>query len=121
MKKLVSGIKAHYDVPVILFGVGASHLINEWNDLPIDVLGLDWRTSINQADQMGVNKTLQGNLDPSLLLAPWDVIESRLKDILDQGMARGKHIFNLGHGVFPEVQPETLRKVSKFVHNYTQK
>ena len=121
MKKLVSGIKAHYDVPVILFGVGASHLINEWNDLPIDVLGLDWRTSINQADQMGVNKTLQGNLDPSLLLAPWDVIESRLKDILDQGMVRGKHIFNLGHGVFPEVQPETLRKVSKFVHNYTQK
>ena len=121
MKKLVSGIKAHYDVPVILFGVGASHLINEWNDLPIDVLGLDWRTSINQADQMGVNKTLQGNLDPSLLLAPWDVIESRLKDILDQGTARGKHIFNLGHGVFPEVKPETLRKVSEFVHNYTQK
>ena len=39
---------------------------------------------------MGVNKTLQGNLDPSLLLAPWDVIESRLKDILDQGTARGK-------------------------------
>ena len=107
MKKLVSGIKAHYDVPVILFGVGASHLINEWNDLPIDVLGLDWRTSINQADQMGVNKTLQGNLDPSLLLAPWDVIESRLKDILDQGMARGKHKIYLRHGVFAEGQPET--------------
>ena len=43
------------------------------------------------------------------------------KDILDQGTARGKHIFNLGHGVFPEVKPETLRKVSEFVHNYTQK
>lgn len=121
MQKLVSGIKAHHDVPVILFGVGASHLINEWNDLPIDVLGLDWRTSIKQADQMGVSKTLQGNLDPSLLLAPWEVIESRLKVILDQGMERGKHIFNLGHGVFPEVQPETLRKVTEFVHNYTQK
>ena len=120
MEKLISGIKAHHDVPVILFGVGASHLINEWNDLPIDVLGLDWRTSIKQADDMGVKKTLQGNLDPSLLLAPWDVIETRLKEILDQGMNRGKHIFNLGHGVFPEVKPETLRKVSAFVHQYTQ-
>ena len=120
MDKLVNGIKRQHQVPVILFGVGASHLINEWNDLPIDVLGLDWRTSIQQAQQMGVNKTLQGNLDPSLLLAPWEVIEERLKDILAQGMSRGKHIFNLGHGVFPEVQPETLRKVSQFVHDYTQ-
>ena len=47
-------------MPVILFGVGASHLINEWNDLPIDVLGLDWRTSINQAQQLGVTKHYKG-------------------------------------------------------------
>ena len=110
MDRLVCGIKEQHNIPVILFGVGASHLINEWNDLPIDVLGLDWRTSILQADQLGVNKTLQGNLDPSLLLAPWDVLEQRVKAILDEGMQRGKHIFNLGHGVFPEVQPDTLKK-----------
>ncbi|MBJ3773663.1 uroporphyrinogen decarboxylase, partial [Klebsiella pneumoniae] len=64
---------------------------------------------------------LQGNLDPSLLLAPWDVIERKLKPILDQGMAHGKHIFNLGHGVFPEVQPQTLEKITTFVHNYTKR
>ncbi|MFC0137436.1 uroporphyrinogen decarboxylase [Staphylococcus petrasii] len=121
MEQLISGIKSRYDVPVILFGVGASHLINEWNDLPIDVLGLDWRTSITQANQLGVNKTLQGNLDPSLLLAPWDVLEKRIKSILDEGLERGKHIFNLGHGVFPEVQPDTLKRVTQFVHDYTQK
>ncbi|HFN0106994.1 TPA: uroporphyrinogen decarboxylase [Staphylococcus aureus] len=121
MIRLISEVKEKHDVPVILFGVGASHLINEWNDLPIDVLGLDWRTSINQAQQLGVTKTLQGNLDPSILLAPWNVIEERLKPILDQGMENGKHIFNLGHGVFPEVHPETLRKVSEFVHTYTQR
>ncbi|HEE8640616.1 TPA: uroporphyrinogen decarboxylase [Staphylococcus aureus] len=121
MIRLISEVKEKHDVPIILFGVGASHLINEWNDLPIDVLGLDWRTSINQAQQLGVTKTLQGNLDPSILLAPWNVIEERLKPILDQGMENGKHIFNLGHGVFPEVQPETLRKVSEFVHTYTQR
>ena len=53
---------------------------------------------------------MQGNLDPSLLLAPWDVIETRLKEILDQGMNRGKHIFNLGHGVFPEVKLRNIKK-----------
>jgi uroporphyrinogen decarboxylase len=121
MTKLISGIKAQYDVPVILFGVGASHLVNQWNSLPIDVLGLDWRLSIKEASDLNITKTLQGNLDPSLLLAPWDVIESRLKDILDQGMNYGQHIFNLGHGVFPEVKPETLRKVTEFVHNYTRR
>ena len=121
MEQLISGIKSRYDVPVILFGVGASHLINEWNDLPIDVLGLDWRTSITQANQLGVNKTLQGNLDPSLLLAPWEVLEKRIKSILDEGLESGKHIFNLGHGVFPEVQPDTLKRVTQFVHDYTQK
>ncbi|MGX0238811.1 uroporphyrinogen decarboxylase [Staphylococcus hominis] len=121
MDRLVCGIKEQHNIPVILFGVGASHLINEWNDLPIDVLGLDWRTSILQANQLGVNKTLQGNLDPSLLLAPWDVLEQRVKAILDEGMQRGKHIFNLGHGVFPEVQPDTLKKVTQLVHDYTQK
>lgn len=121
MNQLINGIKAKYDVPIILFGVGASHLIDEWNQLPIDVLGLDWRTSIEHANKMGINKTLQGNLDPSILLAPENVIEERLKPILDQGLAHGKHIFNLGHGVFPEVKPDTLKRVSKFVHEYTQR
>lgn len=121
MNKLISGIKAKHDVPVILFGVGASHLVNEWNDLPIDVLGLDWRMSINEANNLNINKTLQGNLDPSILLAPWDVIEERLKPILDEGLNHGKHIFNLGHGVFPQVDPETLKKVTQFVHQYTQR
>ena len=121
MQKLISGIKEKHDVPIILLGVGASHLIDEWNDLPIDVLGLDWRISIIQAQSMGISKTLQGNLDPALLLAPWPVIEERLKNILDQGLMYGKHIFNLGHGVFPEVNPDTLKRVSQFVHDYTKR
>lgn len=121
MQKLISGIKEKHDVPIILFGVGARHLIDEWNDLPIDVLGLDWRISIIQAQSMGISKTLQGNLDPALLLAPWPVIEERLKNILDQGLMYGKHIFNLGHGVFPEVNPDTLKRVSQFVHDYTKR
>jgi uroporphyrinogen decarboxylase len=102
-----------------MFGVGASHLALEWNDLPLDVVGLDWRLPIEQARQMGVNKTVQGNLDPAILLAPWEVIEERAKAILDQGMAQPGYIFNLGHGVFPQVNPDTLTRLTNFVHEYS--
>ncbi|KZZ84527.1 uroporphyrinogen decarboxylase [Bacillus sp. SJS] len=110
---------APLNVPLIMFGVGASHLAKEWHDLPLDVVGLDWRLPINEARAMGLTKTLQGNLDPAILLAPWHVIEERLKEILDEGMKSDSYVFNLGHGVFPEVQPETLKKVASFVHEYS--
>ncbi len=106
-------------VPLIMFGVGASHLALEWNDLPLDVVGLDWRLPISQARDIGINKTVQGNLDPAILLAPWEVIEERTKEILDQGMKQPGYIFNLGHGVFPEVQPDTLKRLAAFVHDYS--
>ncbi|KKB36795.1 uroporphyrinogen decarboxylase [Bacillus thermotolerans] len=108
------------NVPLIMFGVGASHLAKDWHDLPLDVVGLDWRLPISEARAMGLTKTLQGNLDPSLLLAPWEVIEERAKAILDQGLAQPGHIFNLGHGVFPEVNPDTLKRLTTFVHEYSR-
>jgi uroporphyrinogen-III decarboxylase len=98
----------------------AWHLINEWNDLPVDVIGLDWRMEVKEARTLGVTKTLQGNLDPSLLMAPWEQIEKRAKEILDQGLAQPSHIFNLGHGVFPDVNPDTLKRLTAFVHDYTK-
>lgn len=107
------------NVPLITFGVGASHLANEWHDLPVDVVGLDWRLSIKEAGERGLTKTLQGNLDPSLLLADWNIIEERAKVIVEQGVEHGSHIFNLGHGVFPEVKPATLQKLTAFVHEYS--
>lgn len=106
-------------VPLIMFGVGASHLVNEWNDLPLDVVGLDWRLQIKEARELGVTKTVQGNLDPAILLAPWEVIEARAKEILDQGLETPNFIFNLGHGVFPEVEPDTLKRLTAFVHEYS--
>ncbi len=106
-------------VPLIMFGVGASHLAEEWAQLPLDVVGLDWRLQIKEARAKGITKALQGNLDPSFLLAPWPVIEEQLKNILDQGMEQPGYIFNLGHGVFPEVNYETLKRVTAFVHDYS--
>lgn len=107
------------NVPLIMFGVGASHLALEWQDLPIDVVGLDWRLPITQARQMGIHKTVQGNLDPAILLSSWDIIEERTRQILDQGMQQDGYIFNLGHGVFPEVNPDTLKKLTTFIHEYS--
>ena len=120
MEKIFSALKAD-NIPTTMFGIGASHLIHEWNELPVDVIGLDWRTSISEARSLGITKTLQGNLDPSFLLAPWEVIEARTKEILDEGMANPGHIFNLGHGVFPEVNPDTLKRLTSFVHEYSSR
>lgn len=108
------------NVPLIIFGVGASHLVNEWNDLPVDVVGLDWRMPIRKARELGVNKAVQGNLDPSLLLADWSVIEQRTKNIIDQGLEVPGHIFNLGHGVFPEVNPDVLKRLTTLIHEYSR-
>ncbi|WP_147533128.1 uroporphyrinogen decarboxylase [Bacillus marasmi] len=118
MTKIFSELRAE-GVPLIMFGVGASHLALEWNDLPLDVVGLDWRLPIEQARSMGINKTVQGNLDPAILLAPWEVIEEKAKAILDQGMAQPGYIFNLGHGVFPQVNPDTLKRLTTFIHEYS--
>lgn len=107
-------------VPMIMHGVGAAHLVNEWHDLPLDVVGLDWRLPIEEARARGVHKAVQGNMDPSFLLAPWSVIEEHVKGILDQGMKQPGYIFNLGHGVFPEVNPDTLKRLTTFIHEYSK-
>src|SRR5690625_158377 len=121
MEKIFSTLKEE-NVPTILFGIGTRHLLLEFNDLPVSTIGLDWRTSIVEARQIGVKKTVQGNLDPALLLADWDIIENRTKEILDQGMHDELgYVFNLGHGVFPEVSPDTLKRLAAFVHEYSAK
>ncbi|MED3572469.1 uroporphyrinogen decarboxylase [Cytobacillus praedii] len=118
MNRIFSALREE-NVPLIMFGVGASHLAMEWHDLPLDVVGLDWRLPIREARERGITKAVQGNLDPALLLAPWEVIEAKAKEILDQGMERPGYIFNLGHGVFPDVNPETLKRLTAFVHEYS--
>lgn len=120
MEKIFTALRKH-DIPLIIFGVGARHLLKEFNDLPVDVIGLDWRTTIPEARELGVTKVVQGNLDPAILLADWDTIEARTKAILDDGLKDGKHVFNLGHGVTPDIQPSTLKKLTELIHSYTKK
>jgi uroporphyrinogen decarboxylase len=85
-----------------------------------DVVGVDWRTPLDVATgRIGPDKAVQGNLDPAVLLAPWEIIEAEVRRVLDQGRAAPGHIFNLGHGVFPELDPAVLTRVTELVHEYT--
>ncbi|SFS60987.1 uroporphyrinogen decarboxylase [Marininema halotolerans] len=121
MHRIFGELKEATDVPTIYFGVGAGHLLTEWNRLQVDVLGLDWRVTIHTArEELGIQKSLQGNLDPSLLLGPWEMIEAQAKEILDQGAKVPGHIFNLGHGTYPDIKVETLQRLTAFIHEYSQ-
>ena len=119
MNRIFSSLREE-GVPMIMHGVGASHLANEWHDLPIDVVGLDWRLSIKEARERGITKAVQGNMDPSYLLSSWEVIEQQAKSIIDQGLQQPGYVFNLGHGVFPEVNPDTLKRLTQFIHDYSK-
>lgn len=118
MKKIFSGLKAAGAVS-LYFATGAGHLLKEWNKLPVDVLSFDWRVSPDEIERAGITKAVQGNLDPSLLLAPQQLLENRASALLDRMQSRPGYIFNLGHGVFPEVKEETLQALTHFVHHYS--
>jgi uroporphyrinogen decarboxylase len=106
-------------VPRIHFGVGTAHLLHAMADAGADVVGVDWRTPLSEAATVVGNRALQGNLDPCTLLAPQDVLIHEIRRILaDAKPARG-HIFNLGHGVLPETDPDALTRTVDHVHRYS--
>lgn len=120
MYRIARTIKeAHPEIPLTLFGIGTKHLLGAWKELPIDVIGCDWRCSLTDAHQMGISQTLQGNLDSAYLMAPWDIIRGEIDRILAEGKAHGRHIFNLGHGVVPETNPDVLKRITEYVHEVT--
>jgi uroporphyrinogen decarboxylase len=107
-------------VPRIHFGVGTGHLLVAMREVGADVVGVDWRTPLDQASALlGGRTPVQGNLDPALLAAPWPVIDAQVRRILAEGAAAPGHIFNLGHGVLPETDPDVLTRVVALVHELT--
>jgi uroporphyrinogen decarboxylase len=105
------------DVPRIHFGVGTSELLGVLGEAGADVVGVDWRVPLDDAaHRVTSGKALQGNLDPAALLAPWDVVQQRARDVLARGRVAEAHIFNLGHGVLPETDPDILARLTDFVH-----
>lgn len=107
---------ADLDVPRIHFGVGTGELLASMGAAGAEVVGVDFRVRLADAiDRLGDRYAVQGNLDPALLFAPWDVIEARVRSIVEQGRAARGHIFNLGHGVPPAADPDVLTRVVELV------
>jgi uroporphyrinogen decarboxylase len=105
-------------VPRIHFGVGTAHLLTAMSEAGADVVGVDWRIPLDQAvPRVGAGKAVQGNLDPAALFAPWDVVRGEVRRVLAEGAAAPGHVFNLGHGVLPETDPDVLTRVVELVHS----
>ncbi|MBB3051190.1 uroporphyrinogen decarboxylase [Prauserella isguenensis] len=113
---------AEYDVPRIHFGVGTGELLPAMREAGADVVGVDWRVPLDEAARRlrasGESEpVVQGNLDPALLMASWPVIEAEVRRIAAEGREAAGHVFNLGHGVLPETDPEVLTRVVELVHS----
>ena len=103
--------------PGIHFGVNTGELLGAMGDAGADVVGVDWRTPLSVArKRVAPGKALQGNLDPAVCLAPWDAVASEVRAVLAQNGGHPGHIFNLGHGVLPELDPSVLERVVELVH-----
>ncbi|MFO6453886.1 MULTISPECIES: uroporphyrinogen decarboxylase [unclassified Aeromicrobium] len=109
---------ADLDVPRIHFGVGTGELLSRMGEAGADVVGVDWRVPLADAIGRVGPRAVQGNLDPTLLFAPTDVVHARAAEVIEAGRAAQGHVFNLGHGVLPATDPDALTRLVDFVHSY---
>lgn len=108
-------------VPTIHFGVGTGAILRELRDAGGDVIGVDWRTPLDEAwERIGDDRAVQGNLDPTVLLAPIDRIFEAIDDVLERAAGRAGHIFNLGHGILPMTPVEHVQAAARYVHQQTR-
>ncbi len=109
---------AGYGVPRIHFGVGTGELLGLMGEAGADVVGVDWRVPLDEAARrVGPGKALQGNLDPAVLFAPTAAVEVKAAEVLEAAARAGTgHVFNLGHGVPPNTDPDALTRLVDFVH-----
>ncbi|MFT2015600.1 uroporphyrinogen decarboxylase [Streptomyces sp. 796.1] len=113
---------AEYGVPRIHFGVGTGELLPLLGEAGADVVGVDWRVPLDEAGRrIGPGKALQGNLDPALLFAPRRAVEAATDEVLSAARDLEGHVFNLGHGVLPDTDPDALTRLVAYVHEQTQR
>lgn len=105
-------------VPRIHFGVGTTNLLSLMAEAGADVVGIDWRTPLSRGIELVGRRAVQGNLDPTLVFAPTEVMTARAAEVIEAGRAAQGHIFNLGHGVLPSTDPDQLARLTEFVQSY---
>jgi len=106
-------------VPRITFGVGTGELLGSMAQSGAEVVGVDFRVPLDEAARRAPGVVLQGNLDPAVVLAPWPVVEREVHAVLDAARDLPGHVFNLGHGVLPASDPDTLARIVALVHERT--
>jgi uroporphyrinogen decarboxylase len=111
---------AGYDVPSIHFGVGTGAILEELRDAGGSVVGVDWRTPLDEAwRRIGFDRGIQGNLDPTLLLGPLGRVLEAADDVLARAEGRPGHVFNLGHGILPSTPVENVQALARYIHQRT--
>jgi len=117
--RIFEGI-ADLEVPRIHFGVGTGQLLSLMTSAGAEVIGVDWRVPLDHARQLAPKaRALQGNLDPAVCLAPWEVVSAQAQAVLRSRPTTVGHIFNLGHGVLPTTDPGTLTRLVELIHAET--
>jgi uroporphyrinogen decarboxylase len=104
-------------VPRIHFGVGTGELLGLMGEAGADVVGVDWRVPLAEGVRRAGGRAVQGNLDPSLVFAPTEMMLARATEVVEAGRAAPGHIFNLGHGVLPSTDPDQLARLTDHVHS----
>jgi uroporphyrinogen decarboxylase len=113
-QRILAGVA---DVPRIHFGVGTGELLHDMGSVGADVVGVDFRVALDDAvRRVGPGKAVQGNLDPTAVFTPWPVLRGLVDRVLEQARDAEGHVFNLGHGVLPETDPDVLARVVAHVH-----
>src|SRR3954453_20710581 len=108
-----------HGVPRIHFGVGTGEMLDLMGEAGAEVVGVDWRVPLAEGVRRAGGRSVQGNLDPTLVFAPTDVMLERADEVLAAGRAAPGHIFNLGHGVIPSTDPDQLKRLTDHVHEST--
>jgi len=112
----VLGAIGETGVPRIHFGVGTGEILDLMGTAGAEVVGVDWRVPLAEGVRRVGGRAVQGNLDPTLVFAPTDVMLARADEVLAAGRAAPGHIFNLGHGVIPSTDPDQLKRLTDHVH-----
>jgi uroporphyrinogen decarboxylase len=103
-------------VPRIHFGTDTAGILKYFSDVDCEVISVDWRIPLSDAKKIIGKKTLQGNLDPAMLLAPWKTLTREVDAMLTEINPKKGYIFNLGHGMLPEASDATIKKLVHYVH-----
>ena len=121
MKKIAKSLKP-LNKPVVLFSKGGLSLLEELSDSDAAMLGVDWMTDITSAkDRLGKKFALQGNLDPTALYGSREIIKEETDKILNVFGSENGHVFNLGHGIFPDIPVDNVQFLVDYVHERSAK